>query len=179
MKYNPEKHHRRSIRLKGYDYTQSGWYFITICTHQKSCLFSAIANRQLILNQFGYVASECWQAIPKHFSGVELDEFIIMPNHIHGILIMINNRQGLTISKPYQGEFGKPISGSISTIVGSFKSVVSKQVNILRNVKGASVWQRNYYEHIIRDDESLNRIRNYIINNPLAWKNDKLYFDGD
>jgi putative transposase len=178
MKYNPEKHHRRSIRLKGYDYTRSGGYFITICTHQKSCLFAAIANKQLVLNRFGHLASECWQAIPQHFPGVELDEFIVMPNHIHGILIMTNNRQAMALPNPYQGKFGKPIPGSISIIIGSFKSAVSKQINILRNSKGVLVWQRNYYEHIIRDDESLNRIRNYIINNPLAWKNDKLYSDG-
>ena len=90
MQYNSRKHNRRSIRSKGYDYIQSGYCFITICTDQKSCLFGAIANNKLNLNEFGQIAFTCWQAIPKHFSKIELDEFVIMPNHIHGILT-INN----------------------------------------------------------------------------------------
>ncbi|MDJ0578213.1 MAG: transposase, partial [Xenococcaceae cyanobacterium MO_234.B1] len=108
MKYEPVKHDRRSIRLKGYDYTQAGLYFITICTYQKQSLLGAIANKQLILNDFGNLASECWQAIPKHFPRIELDKFIIMPNHIHGILIMTDNyfrgkainRRGLAVPNP-------------------------------------------------------------------------------
>ena len=185
MQYDSKKHNRRSIRLKGYDYTQSGYYFITICTYQKSCLFGAIANNKLNLNKFGQIAFTCWQAIPKHFSKIELDEFIIMPNHIHGILIVTynngrglvgnNSGRGLAMPNPYEGKFGKPVAGSIPTIIGSFKSAVTKQINILRNSKGMSVWQRNYYEHIVRDEASLNQIRNYIINNPLSWTEDRLH----
>lgn len=184
MKYDSAKHHRRSIRLKKYDYTQSGWYFIIICTEQKRCLFGAIANKQLILNEFGNIASNCWQAIPEHFPKIKLDEFVIMPNHVHGILIVTNNSaddincRGKALPCPYyKGEFGKPVSGSISTIIGSFKSAVTKQINIIRNSKGTSVWQRNYYDHIIRNEESLNKIRKYIINNPLSWENDQLHCD--
>ena len=176
MQYDLEKHNRRSIRLNGYDYTQFGYYFITICTHQKSCLFGAIANNKLNLNKFGQIAFTCWQAIPEHFPKIELDSFVIMPNHVHGILIITyNSGRGLAMPNPYEGKFGKPVAGSIPTIIGSFKSAVTKQINILRNSKGMSVWQRNYYEHIVRDEASLNRIRQYIINNPFDWKNDKLY----
>ena len=174
MRYDSEKHNRRSIRLKGYDYTQSGLYFITICTDQKQCLFSAIAESKLILNDFGNIASECWRAIPQHFPKIELDEFVIMPNHIHGILIM-TDRRGKAMPCPYQGKFGQPIAGSIPTIIGSYKSAVTKRINIIRNSKGSPIWQRNYYEHIIRDEEALNKIRKYIINNPLSWKSDRLH----
>ena len=176
MQYDPTKHNRRSIRLKGYDYTQSGYYFITICTHQKSCLFGAIVNNKSNLSKFGQIAFACWQAIPEHFSRIELDRFVVMPNHVHGILIMTNDDgRGKAVPRPYEGKFGKPVAGSIPTIVGSFKSAVTKQINILRKSKGMSVWQRNYYEHIIRDEESLNRIRNYIVNNPLSWTEDRLH----
>ena len=175
MRYDPTKHNRRSIRLKGYDYTQSGWYFITICTYQKHCLFSAIANSQSILNKFGKIASECWLAIPQHFSTIELDEFVVMPNHIHGILIITDSPNCKALSCPYQGEFGKPVAGSIPTIIGSFKSAVTRKINIARNSSGSPVWQRNYYDHIIRDEKSLNQIRKYIINNPLSWEQDRLH----
>ena len=175
MKYNPAKHHRRSIRLKGYDYTRSGLYFITICTYQKQCLFGDILDKQLRLNDFGNTASECWQAIPKHFPKIKLDEFVIMPNHIHGILFITDNHRGKALPCSYKGKFGNPVAGSIPTIIGSYKSAVTKRINIIRNSKGSSLWQRNYYEHIIRNEESLNRIREYIINNPLSWKTDKLH----
>ena len=175
MKYDPTKHNRRSIRLKGYNYAQPGYYFITICTDRKFCLFGAIANNQLHLNEFGRIAFACWQAIPEHFPRIKLDRFVVMPNHVHGILIMTDAGRGKALPCPYEGKFGKPVAGSIPTIIGSYKSVVTKQINILRQLKGTTVWQRNYYEHIIRGEESLNRIRNYIVNNPLSWTRDRFY----
>lgn len=97
MRYNSAKHNRRSIRLKGYNYNQAGLYFITICTYQKQCLFGSILDKQLVLTSFGKIASKCWQAIPKHFPKIELDEFVIMPNHIHGILIMTIDGRGKAV----------------------------------------------------------------------------------
>lgn len=176
MRYDPAKHQRRSIRLKGYNYSKAGLYFITICTHHKQCLFGAIVNKQLTLNVFGEIARECWLSIPEHFSKIKLDEFVIMPNHIHGILILTDNDcRGKAVPCPYGGKFGQPVAGSIPTIIGSYKSAVTKQINIICNSKGSAVWQRNYYEHIIRNEKSLNNIRKYIINNPLNWKGDRLH----
>ena len=107
MSYNPAKHHRRSIRLKGYDYSEAGIYFLTICTHQRECLFGEIIDGEMKLIEFGKIVLECWQAIPKHFSRIELDEFIVMPNHIHGILVMkdyrnnaIDDGRGLAMPTP-------------------------------------------------------------------------------
>ncbi|MGL5877464.1 MAG: transposase, partial [Xenococcaceae cyanobacterium] len=124
------------------------------------------------------------QAIPKHFSRIELDEFIVMPNHIHGILVMkdddknaIDDGRGLALPNPYKGQFGKPIAGSLPTIIGSFKSASTKQINILRDSPGTPVWQRNYYDHIIRDEEYLHKIRQYVLNNPLSWEVDQLHPD--
>jgi REP element-mobilizing transposase RayT len=226
MAFNRDKHHRRSVRLKGYDYTAPGAYFITICTYQRQCLFGKIVDDQMHLNDFGQIASECWNDIPNHFRQTTLDAHVIMPNHIHGILIITDksrrgmalpcpdapscpdnqsnscdtameiprdndqlrqSRRGMALPCPYtplsgvqqfnDRQFGQPIAQSISTIVGSFKSVVTKRINLLRNAKGTPVWQRNYYDHVIRDDASMHYIRSYIQNNPRSWLSDQLYPD--
>ncbi len=181
MKYNSDKHHRKSIRLKGYDYCRPGKYFITICTYQRECLFGEIIDGKTQLNEYGKIAANCWQAIPEHFPKIQLDLFVIMPNHIHGILMITDNNQDTKINRrdmalpcPYRGEFGKPIAGSLPTIIGSFKSAVTKQINLFRNTLGNKIWQKNYYEHIIRNEDSLAKIRQYIKNNPLSWEIDQL-----
>ncbi len=168
MKFDPDKHHRRSIRLKDYDYTQSGAYFVTICTHQRQCLFGNIIGNDMQLNRLGECIQACWQKLPHQFLHLELDAFIIMPNHIHGILIL-NDRAAELVQIP-QSHGTKP--GSIAAIVQNFKSVSSRRVNRLRQCSDSSVWQRNYYEHIIRDDNSLNAIRRYIHHNPQQWAED-------
>ncbi len=173
MTYNPQIHHRRSIRLKEHDYTQPGAYFITICTKHRQCLFGDIVMGEMQLNNLGKIAFNCWQEIPKHFSHIELDTFVVMPNHLHGILLITHRPLGAQDScAPTTEQFGKPVPGSISTVVRTYKAAVSKQINIIGNTKGVSVWQRNLYEHIGRDEKSLSDIRQYIIENPQRWTKD-------
>ncbi|WP_414553131.1 transposase [Anabaena sp. CCY 0017] len=169
MSYNPQIHNRRSMRLKNYDYTQNGAYFITICTKNRQCIFGDIKKGEMKLNSLGTIAYNYWQEIPQHFSHIQLDVFVIMPNHIHGILWIDN-----TITRcNEQRQYGNMVAGSIPCVIRSYKSAVTKKINQICNQKGASsVWQRNFYEHISRNEESLESIRNYIINNPLEWKND-------
>jgi putative transposase len=190
MPYNPEIHHRHSIRLQGYDYSASGAYFITICTYQRQCLFGDVVNGMMELNSFGRLAQSCWQRSPHHFPQVDLDAFVIMPNHVHGIL-----RLGCTIGR---GEaFGRETSddckdclpnasplqpmpkgtksGSIAAIVQNFKSVSTRRINQSQQNTGTTIWQRNYYEHIIRDETTFQAIRQYIQNNPQDWIEDQLH----
>jgi len=175
---NPENH-RRSIRLKGYDYTRAGAYFVTICTKDRACLFGDVADGVMRLDQMGHIVRQCWLAIPDHVPHVLLDEFVVMPNHVHGIIvIMATHIVGATHASPLQNDDTPtrprgPQRQSVASIVGSFKSAATKRINEQRGTPGAPVWQRNYYEHIIRDDESLNRIRQYIAENPLHWYLDR------
>lgn len=173
MPYDPEKHHRRSIRLKGYDYTQPGTYHITLCTKARQCLFGDVVKGEMRLNSLGYIAFTCWQAIPNHFPHVELDAFVIMPNHLHGILVITDAIVGTQqCCVPTVEQFGKPVAGSIPTVIRSYKGAVSKCINVICNTKSISIWQRNYYEHISRDQQSLGNIRQYILENPARWEDD-------
>lgn len=176
MKYNPDKHHRRSIRLQGYDYTQTGMYFITICIWQRECLLgnvvgacSAILSNNnddinqpaptyIELSRYGQVVQYNWNILANKFSNVQVDKFVIMPNHIHGI-IQITTSEGEALPE----------------IIRSFKTSSARRINQLRDSKGIPVWQRNYYEHIIRNEEALQKIREYIFNNPLSWEQDQLH----
>jgi len=178
MRYDPEKHHRRSIRLKGYEYTRAGAYFVTICTKDRACLFGDVSDGVTRLNQMGHIVRQCWLAIPDHFPHVLLDEFVVMPNHVHGIIVImathiVGARHAVPLQFGKQEQFAKPVPGSIPTIVRSFKSAATKRINEHRGTPGAPVWQHNYYEHIIRNDGSLHRIREYIATNPLRWHLDR------
>lgn len=164
MKYNPHIHHRRSIRLKGYDYSRPGAYFITICTHQRECLLGEIIDGQIQLNQFGKIVQYHWQNLEKHHSHIQLDEFVVMPNHFHGIII-INTKLDTDTSINIQ-------QTAIPEIIRGFKTFSARQINKLRHQPGVPLWQRNYYERIIRDEEELNQIKKYIINNPQNWEKD-------
>jgi putative transposase len=170
-KFDPKKHHRRSIRLKGYDYTSAGAYFITIATYQRECLFGEIVDGEMILNDYGRVADEFWRAIPKHFPNVELGAFVIMPNHIHGIIVItdVGATQCVAPTVTITSPCG-PKSRSIGAIVGSFKSAVSYRLNKQFNI--TNIWQRNYHERIIRDDDEWNKIHLYIEANPANWTED-------
>jgi REP element-mobilizing transposase RayT len=181
VKYDPDQHHRRSIRLPGYDYSSPGAYFITICTRQKECILGEILDGIIHLHEFGQIAADCWQWLSERYAYVELDEWVVMPNHIHGIIRIADltqckggSRTALTIhdrSHPSNPTKYKPIG----RLIGVFKTVSSKKINQIRNTPGCPVWQRNYYEHIIRDRSSLQTIRQYISNNPLSWELDSLH----
>ena len=156
---------RKSIRLKGYDYSQPGAYFITICTHNKECIFGEIINQKMALNELGNVVKQSWDQIPEYFPYVSLDQMVIMPNHMHGILlfsdsvVMSNNLKNGT-------------SRTLGSVVRGFKTGVTKWA---RSNNLFVVWQRNYYEHIIRDKPSYDLICEYIENNPLKWELDSLH----
>ncbi|MCX7725624.1 MAG: hypothetical protein N2053_02115, partial [Chitinispirillaceae bacterium] len=163
---------RKTIRLNDYDYSRAGYYFITICTHNRECLFGEIQNVEMKLNDFGTITKKCWQDIPLHYPNVTLDEFIIMPNHIHGVIIINENDiVGAIHELPLQDIKQRRLM-TLPKIIGHFKMNVGKHINQLRNTPGIPVWQRNYYEHIIRNEKSLFLIRKYIRENPIIWGND-------
>jgi len=181
MKYNPEIHDRRSIRLKGYDYSQAGAYFITICTQNRKCMFGEIIAGEMRLNAAGDLAIQCWQDIPDHFAHAELDEWVIMPNHVHGIVSIVDVPPvGAKNFSPLQQPNFSPLPGTsktIGSIVRGFKIGVTKWMR--NNTPIHDVWQRNYWEHIIRNESELIRVREYIRNNPVRWELDKLNPGGD
>jgi REP element-mobilizing transposase RayT len=182
MKYDPQIHHRRSIRLKGYDYSQSGLYFITICIQNREFLLGKIEQNLMILNPAGEMVKQMWQQLPQRFPHIQIDEFAVMPNHLHGIIsismvntIPSNHIQGQYLEQIQPLETTKSVK--LGDIIGAFKSMTTHQY--IQGIKQdnwqgfmGKLWQRNYYEHIIRDQESLNNIREYIINNPLKWEDD-------
>jgi REP element-mobilizing transposase RayT len=185
MNYNPQQHHRRSIRMPGYDYTEPGAYFVTICTNGRTCLFDDPVLRRVV--------ETYWRSIPRHAAQVALDVSVVMPNHVHGILILqdlaqsvgakhcspaLSSIEGLAAcgEPPATQETpgnASPLhasrAGSLGAIIGTFKAVTARRINSIRHTPGANVWQRNYYEHIIRNERALQRIREYISNNSLCW----------
>lgn len=172
MLVNTEKH-RRSIRFEGYDYHETGGYFVTICAARKRCVFGKIINGVVQLNAYGRIVAEEWQRTSALRKNVMLDEWVVMPNHFHGILVLIASGDESEISTPRV--FARPQMHALPTIIGAFKSAVSRRVNKYRAERGFSkvmVWQRNYYERIIRDENELNAIRLYIGENPLNWSTD-------
>ena len=175
-KYDSNKHHRRSIRLKGHDYTQPGAYFVTICTYQRQTLLGEIVDGAMVLNACGEIARDEWFKTAQIRDNVQLheDEFVVMPNHLHGI-IWIDKPVGATGPvAPTKNDFlPGPKSGSIGAIIGQYKTVTTRRINQTLDSPGAPIWQRNYYEHIIRSDGELNAIRQYVQQNPLKWELDQ------
>jgi putative transposase len=185
-KFDPQKHHRHSIRLQGYDYSQTGAYYVTIVTRHRECLFGEIVSAEMVLNEYGKIADECWLAIPEHFPNVELGAYVIMPNHVHGVIVirasgsllttkMVDDGRGAAMLRPYHDEQNphkinvKP--GSLGAIMRSYKSAVSYRIN--KEYNATDIWQRNYYEHIIRDARDLQNKTDYIVANPLLWEQDE------
>ena len=180
----PESSPRRhSIRLPGYDYSQAGAYFVTIVTQDRSCLFGRVEDSEMELNAVGTMVEKVWLEIPEHFDDVNVDTFVVMPNHIHGI-IKIDNEGRLSnvgarhaVPLPHHKDIiealGKPVRGSIPTIIRSFKSAVTKQYHMMTNTQNTYLWQRNYYEHVIRDERDYQSIYDYILTNPLNWDKDE------
>ncbi len=174
MVYDPQQHQRRSIRLKGYDYSQPGAYFVTICTQNREPVLGEIVEGEMILNEYGQVVARCWMWLAKQYPHVELDEWVVMPNHAHCIVILSGrggSRKGGSSSR--KGGSRTAPTKPLGRLVGAFKTVSTKRINQIRNTPGAPVWQRNYYEHIIRDEDELNLIRQYILDNPVQWEMDE------
>jgi putative transposase len=175
MKFDPADHHRKSIRLKGYDYAQSGGYYVTLVAFRRECLFGEIVEGKVHPSPLGKIVDECWRSIPEHFPNVELDAYVVMPNHIHGIIIIFDGRGTIyrapTHHTPIIERFGKPTVGSLPTIVRTFKSAVTRRAE--RELNSGNIWQRNYFEHIIHDQTDWERITAYIADNPLNWVDDQ------
>jgi putative transposase len=183
MKFNPDIHHRRSIRLKGYDYSQAGAYFVTICTYDRECLFGDIVDGKMRMKQFGHIVAAEWIRTAELRPEIELGEFVVMPNHFHGILIfkekIVSNAVGAIHELP-SSHMPLPIlqlrrKMALPKIIGRFKMITAKRINIDRDTPGVPMWQRNYHEHIIRNEADYNRIAEYVIANPQRWIEDKLH----
>lgn len=187
MPYDPFKHHRRSIRLKDYDYTQPGGYFVTICTQNRAYLFGELSNCEMRLNKAGQMVNDTWHSLPNRFLSVQLDAYIIMPNHVHGIILITDEKQSVVgattrVAQDRAGTRPAPTEGniirsSLGQIIGAFKSMTTHQYALgVREYRWAPfnrrLWQRNYYESIIRDERAINAIRTYIQANPYNWVDD-------
>jgi putative transposase len=165
---------RKQIRLKGYDYASEGAYFVTIVTEDRLPLFGEIVEGEMRLNELGKIVRDEWLKTAVLRENVELceDEFVVMPNHFHGIIHLFGCR-GTARRAPTVEQFGKPVLGSIPTIIRAFKSATTRGINLYRNSPGEAVWQRNYYEHIIGTDREFEQIAKYISDNPRNWMTDK------
>ena len=201
MKSKSNLPRRRAMRLRNYDYSQPGAYFVTTCVRHRKCLFGTITDGKMQLNEIGQIIVECWNRIPQHFPSVELGESVIMPNHIHGIIAWgiagtriprplvgarsprppenINNRRG-EVPSPVdtnpirRGEVSSPALGKV---IAYFKYQSTKHINQHHNTPGKRIWQRNYYDHVIRNDTDLQRLRQYVQDNPMKWTLDQLHPD--
>jgi len=160
---------RKANRLKDYDYSRNGFYFVTICTKNRKEYFGEINDEKMVLNEYGEIAEKLWLEIPNHFEDVKLDEYIIMPNHVHGIIIIdsdeepVGNRHACSLQEGRQYQ-------KLPVVIGSYKSAVTREINQIHN---EFQWQKSFYDHIIRNDKSLHRIRKYIHYNPLKWEYDQ------
>lgn len=183
-KYNPNIHNRRSIRLKGYDYSGAGIYFITICCQNREYRFGDVLNGEMKLNDAGIMVENEWLKLPERFKNIRLHAYVVMPNHFHAILeivgatlVVAQNRPNAQTGQPQ----GLPLRNkTVGDMVGAFQSIVT--VKYIHGVKtlgwqpfDGKLWQRNYYEHIIRNEQSYQTISEYIINNPAKWTDDKFY----
>ncbi len=163
---------RKQIRLKGYDYSKPGYYFITICClnrenylGQIKCRGGALLHPFVELSNIGEIAAEQWHELKERYKNLILDQFVVMPNHIHGIISIANER----------AEQSPAPTKTVGDIICTYKSITTKLSNKVDNSQGRVIWQRNYYEHIIRDEPELKKIREYIMTNPEKWQDDKYY----
>lgn len=176
MPYDPFKHRRRSIRLRGYNYAQAGAYFVTIVIRDAALSLGNIVDGEMHLNEFGVIVQSCWDDLPAHYPNVELDAFVVMPNHVHGVIVLVDDfagdaavGAGLRPAPTTRPATELPRYYPLSEIVRAFKSFSARRINELRGTPGALVWQRNYFEHIVRNEKDLARIRKYIDDNPAHW----------
>ena len=188
MTFNPDIHHRSSIRLRNYDYTSNGAYFVTICTQGKECLFGRIDGEAMVVNDAGRMVETVWYSLPERFPGIELDDFVVMPNHVHFIMFLV----GAALAPPFCSALAPPVeiasmekqgaasnrgaassAPTLGTIVRAFKSISAIEVNRLLRRQGQPLWQRNYYERVVRNDGELHGFREYIQHNPARWAEDE------
>ena len=194
MKYDSAIHHRRSIRLRGHDYAQDGFYFVTICCHQRQPLFGEIAEGKMMLNAAGGIVNTVWRELPNHYPGITLGEYVVMPNHFHGIIHIVGaqfiapefstTHQGVikqgalkqgTLKQGTLKQGAMNRAPTVGNIIRAFKARCTYAINTINESAGAPIWQRNYYEHVIRNEESYLKIAEYIQTNPLRWQNDRYY----
>jgi REP element-mobilizing transposase RayT len=199
MTYDSKKHHRRSVRLKGYDYAQPGAYFVTICVRDRKCLLGKIINDQVQKSEYGRVAESFWAQIPVRFPNVSIDVFVVMPNHIHAIVMIHGPTRRGAVTAPLggvtpplrqDGALGgvtPPLrqggaSGGVTAplrrptlgqVVAYYKYETTKQINQVRGTPGCPFWQRGFYDHVVRNERDLNAVREYVANNPLKWALDR------
>jgi REP element-mobilizing transposase RayT len=164
MPYDPAIHHRRSIRLRHYDYSQPGKYSVTICTEGKEHLFGQVVEGEMHRNEWGDCVARGWQWLAHQYPYVDLDEWIVMPNHLHGIIVITDGRGGSRTAPTKRKTLG--------SLVGAFKTVSTEDVNQLRGTPARTLWQRDFYDHIVRNEDELNKIREYIRTNSLQWASD-------
>lgn len=176
MKFNPDIHRRRSIRLKHYDYSRSGTYFVTVCTRERECLFGEVVDSKVVLSPYGQIVQEEWIKTSEIRKEIGLDLFVVMPNHLHGIVFIHNDRQGPVGAHgraPLRNNGSQRKPRSLGSFIAGFKSVVTKRINVIRETPAVPVWQRNYYEHIIRNENELICTAEYVLNNPACWTEDE------
>jgi putative transposase len=169
------------VRLRTYDYSAAGIYFVTICTYGKRCTLGRVVEDVVHLSRAGKVVEECWRALRQRFARAELDEFVVMPNHLHGLIILQSGGTGTASAVPLRHQdiltpersFGQPKAGELPTIIRSLKSKATRRINDLRGTVGAAMWQRGYDEHVVRNVEELEHLRRYILENPLKWALDR------
>ena len=182
MPDQPNEGRRRSIRLKEYAYSQAGAYFVTICTYGRACLFGEIESGLMRLNEYGKIVASEWMRSAEVRLEIECDEFVVMPNHFHGIVRIVgandirpNHVDAEDEERAYCHTPLRTPSRNIGAMVRGFKGAASRRINGIRNSPGAPVWQRNYYEHVIRNDADYNCIAEYVANNPQRWMEDSLH----
>jgi REP element-mobilizing transposase RayT len=163
---------RRSIRLREFDYTQNAAYFVTVCAAQRRCLFGEIVEGEVLLSPVGKVVNTIWQEGPSHFPGLVLNEWVVMPNHFHGIIVLPGTAAS---DEPGADQPRRIQPRSLGVVIGGFKSAVSRRVAADDFAPIQPIWQRNYYERVIRNDRELDAIRQYIAANPAQWENDPEY----
>lgn len=194
MVYDPTRHHRRSIRLKGYDYTAAGVYFVTLVVQDRAPVLGEVVDGAVRLSAWGCVVREGWEALPGRFARLRLDAYVIMPDHLHGLLVLVGDapaphhrskgeasaRAGLDMTasgpadaSPLRARPRGTTPGSVGVILQNYKSVTARRVNALRGTPGARLWLRNYWERIVRDDRALAAVRAYIRDNPRRWSLDR------
>ena len=166
---------RRRMRLKGYDYSTPGAYFITVCTQDRRPLFGRVFNGKMSPNRLGAVVEDCWAELPDHYGGVTLDAFVLMPNHVHGVILLEDEPNGPSVGAGLQPAFARDEASrrhGVPEIVRAFKTFSARRINRMRASTGAPVWQRGFYDHVIRDQDELDRVRTYILDNPRKWSED-------